>query len=106
MPFAFTELGVAMLSGLLNSEVAINVNISVMCAFVTMRNYVSSVSLTANHQDLVLGLRNSGTRYFFFFVCQFYLATNDLLRIMILSGSKCFMPDRSVVMRSRILGKI
>ena len=33
-----------MLSGLLNSEVAINVNISIMRAFVTMRNYVSSVS--------------------------------------------------------------
>ena len=64
--FVYTELGVAMLSGLLNSDVAINVNIYVMCAFVTMRNYVSSVSLTANHQDLVLGLRNSGSRYFFF----------------------------------------
>ena len=64
--FVYTELGVVMLSGLLNSEVAINVNISVMCAFVTMRNYVSSVSLTANHQDLVLGLRNSGYPLFLF----------------------------------------
>ena len=44
LPFAFTEQGVAMLSGLLNSDVAINVNISIMRAFVTMRNYVSSVS--------------------------------------------------------------
>ena len=64
--FVYTELGVAMLSGLLNSDVAINVNISIIRAFVTMRNYVSSVSLTANHQVLVFGLRNSGSRYFFF----------------------------------------
>lgn len=38
MPFAFTEQGVAMLSGLLNSDVAINANIAIMRAFVAMRN--------------------------------------------------------------------
>ena len=84
-PLAFTEQGVAMLSSVLKSSTAIQINISIMRAFVTMRNYVSSVSITANHQDLVLGLRNSGYPLFLFFVCQFYLATNDLLRIMILS---------------------
>jgi len=36
-PFAFTEQGVAMLSGLLNSLVAIDVNISIMRAFVMIR---------------------------------------------------------------------
>ena len=36
-PFAFTEQGVAMLSGVLRSEKAINVNISIMRAFVQMR---------------------------------------------------------------------
>ena len=34
MPFAFTEQGVAMLSSVLNSEVAIEINISIMRAFV------------------------------------------------------------------------
>jgi hypothetical protein len=38
-PFAFTEQGVAMLSGLLNSLVAIDVNISIMRAFVMMRQF-------------------------------------------------------------------
>ena len=38
-PFAFTEQGVAMLSGLLNSHVAIDVNISIMRAFVMMRQF-------------------------------------------------------------------
>jgi hypothetical protein len=36
-PFAFTEQGVAMLSGLLNSFVAIDINISIMRAFVMIR---------------------------------------------------------------------
>jgi hypothetical protein len=39
-PFAFTEQGVAMLSGLLNSPCAIQVNINIMRAFVRMRQYL------------------------------------------------------------------
>ncbi len=38
-PFAFTEQGVAMLSGLLNSKTAIYINISIMRAFVLMRQW-------------------------------------------------------------------
>lgn len=37
MPMAFTEQGVAMLSSVLRSKVAIEVNISIMRAFVLMR---------------------------------------------------------------------
>jgi phage regulator Rha-like protein len=36
-PYAFTEQGVAMLSGILNSEKAINMNIAIMRAFVAIR---------------------------------------------------------------------
>jgi hypothetical protein len=39
LPFAFTEQVVAMLSGLLNSYIAIEVNISIMHAFVMMRQF-------------------------------------------------------------------
>ena len=46
MPFAFTEQGVAMLSSVLNSEAAIEINISIMRAFVTVRQYLSSVNST------------------------------------------------------------
>ena len=46
MPFAFTEQGVAMLSSVLNSEAAIEINISIMRAFVTVRQYLSSVNNT------------------------------------------------------------
>ena len=41
-PMAFTEQGVAMLSGLLNSERAINVNIEIMRAFVQLRRLINS----------------------------------------------------------------
>ena len=37
LPYAFTEQGLAMLSGVLNSEIAINTNISIMRAFVALR---------------------------------------------------------------------
>jgi hypothetical protein len=39
MPFAFSEQGIAMLSGILNSEVAINVNIAIMRTFVMIRKF-------------------------------------------------------------------
>jgi hypothetical protein len=39
LPFAFTEQGVAMLSGLLNSDIAIEMNIAIMRAFVMMRQF-------------------------------------------------------------------
>mgnify|MGYP003305004525 CR=1 FL=1 len=42
LPHAFTEQGLAMLSGLLNSEIAINVNIVIMRAFVILRNHLYS----------------------------------------------------------------
>ena len=41
-PFAFAEQGVAMLSSILNSEIAIEVNINIMRAFVATRNYLSA----------------------------------------------------------------
>ena len=44
MPFAFTEQGVAMLSSVLRSETAIQVNIAIMRAFVAMRNYITTTT--------------------------------------------------------------
>src|ERR1035437_5288138 len=41
-PFAFTELGVAMLSSVLNSERAVQMNIIMMRAFVRLREIVNS----------------------------------------------------------------
>ena len=43
-PYAFTELGVAMLSSVLESKQAIAVNIQIMRAFVSMRHFMQSNS--------------------------------------------------------------
>ena len=42
-PYVFTELGVAMLSSVLRSETAIQVNINIMRAFVAMRHAVAAM---------------------------------------------------------------
>ena len=41
LPYVFTEQGVAMLSAVLKSEVAVNVSIQIMKAFVNMRRFLS-----------------------------------------------------------------
>ena len=46
LPYAFTEQGVAMLSGVLRSPIAIEVNIRIMRTFVAVRQYI-----TANRCD-------------------------------------------------------
>jgi len=56
-PFAFTEQGVAMLSGILNSQKAVQVNIAIMRAFVFMRQYALS------HQDLTEKLKALEAKY-------------------------------------------
>ena len=41
-PYAFTELGVAMLSSVLNSKAAIQINMSIMRAFVAIRQLIAN----------------------------------------------------------------
>lgn len=44
LPFALTELGVAMLSSVLRSNTAIMINRAIMKAFVAMRNYIATTT--------------------------------------------------------------
>lgn len=51
--FAFTEEGVAMLSGVLRSKAAVQVNIAIMRAFVAMRNYImTTTTVTAELAEI------------------------------------------------------
>lgn len=45
LPFVFTEQGIAMLSAVLRSEIAIQVSINIMKTFVEMRRYMANTSL-------------------------------------------------------------
>ena len=56
-PLAFTEHGVAMLSGVLRSPRAIQVNIAIMRAFVKLRQ------ILATHEDLSRRLEEMESRY-------------------------------------------
>ncbi len=56
-PYVFTEQGVAMLSSVLNSERAVQVNIEIMRAFVRLRETVST------HKDLARKLTALESRY-------------------------------------------
>ena len=54
-PYAFTEHGIIMLSGLLKSDIAAEVNIKVINAFVALKQYVSNNLLEQKYiNDLVL----------------------------------------------------
>jgi ORF6N domain-containing protein len=56
-PYAFTEQGVAMLSSVLNSDRAIEVNILIMRAFVKLREMIST------HKDLAKKLEDLEKKY-------------------------------------------
>jgi len=57
LPYVFTEQGVAMLSSVLNSERAIQVNIAIMRTFVHMRE------MSATHKDLARRLNELEKKY-------------------------------------------
>ena len=57
LSYAFTEQGVAMLSSVLNSERAVNVNIEIMRAFVRLRR------ILASHADLARKLDSLEKKY-------------------------------------------
>ncbi len=48
LPYVFTEQGIAMLSGLLKNEIAIQVSINIMNAFVEMRKFIENNSYMFN----------------------------------------------------------
>jgi hypothetical protein len=56
LPYGFTEQGVAMLSGILNSSRAVEVNIAIMRTFVRMRK------LLETHKELALQLNKLESR--------------------------------------------
>ena len=75
LPFAFTEQGLAMLSGILNSDKAININIAIMRAFVLIRQY----ALT--YKELTDKLKEIEGRFTDVYEAINYLLEKDKLQI-------------------------
>ena len=68
LPYAFTEEGVAMLSGVLKSPRAVEVNIAIMRAFVQIRQFMlhrhdHSTEIKELKQMLLLHIDNTDTRF-------------------------------------------
>lgn len=63
LPYALTEQGIMMLSGLLWSDVAVRVNMQIIDAFVEMRRYfadtVVSSEILVNHENRLLKIENT-----------------------------------------------
>ncbi|MBS3175850.1 ORF6N domain-containing protein [Candidatus Woesearchaeota archaeon] len=53
LPYAFTEQGVAMLSGVLKSETAVRISVQIMTAFVSMRRFISSNAQVFQRLDTI-----------------------------------------------------
>ena len=49
LPYAYTEQGVAMLSAILRSEIAVQVSVKIMRAFVEMRHFIASHAALFDH---------------------------------------------------------
>ncbi len=82
LPYVFSEQGVAMLSSVLNSDRAIQVNIEIMRAFVKLREILST------HKDLVRKLDEMEKKY----DAQFKIVF-DAIRQLMLSPEK---PKRQI----------
>jgi phage regulator Rha-like protein len=68
LPFAFTEHGVIMLSSVLNSKIATEINIAVVKAFIEMRHYVlakpdTHTQITELRKLLMLHIENNDNKF-------------------------------------------
>ena len=108
-PYAFTEEGVAMLSGILNSEIAITINIQIIEAFITMRKYISSTiieqryinNLVIEHEERLKLVENTFSNFkeknnHLFFKGQIYDAYSLLIDIFNTSKKEIVIIDNYV----------
>jgi hypothetical protein len=92
-PYAFTEQGVAMLSSVLRSERAVQVNIAVMRAFVQLRE------LLASHKELAQKLEDMQAKY----DSQFQVVFDAIRQLMKPDDSAT--PNRKIGFRSDAVDK-
>lgn len=75
LPYAFTEQGVAMLSGILNSPKAIAVNIAIMRTFIKIRQY------SLNYKDLADKLKQHDKKFKDVYQALDYLVNKDKIEV-------------------------
>jgi len=100
LPYVFTEHGVLMLSSVLNSKKAINVNIEIMVTFIKMRQYVlsqtsSNEQISELHKLLMLHIDNCDYKFTEHdkSINQIIKALNNLIEKPKPTGKIGFNPD-------------
>ena len=117
LPYVFTEHGIIMLSGLLKSDIAAEVNIKVINAFVALRKYVSSNlieqkyinNLVLEHEERMKIIENTFSNFkeknnHIFFGGQIYDAYSIMLDILNKSKQEIIIIDNYI--DKNILSKI
>lgn len=109
LPYVFTEHGIMMLSGLLKSDIAAKVNISIINAFISMKKYISNElleqkyinNLVFKHEEDIKLLQNTFTKFEtfsneIFFEGQIYDAYSLLLDIFNSSNENIIIIDNYI----------
>lgn len=107
LPYVLTEQGIMMLSGLLKSDVAVNVNIQIIDAFVRMRKYfvnnISNNEIILNHEKRIIELENVLDKFKhheeaskIFFEGELYDAYSLLLDILNSSNEEIILIDNYI----------
>ena len=105
-PYVFTEQGVAMLSAIINTKVAINASIRIINAFVAMRKYISSdlmehSKMLISHENRLTLLENTFENFkernnHIFFEGQIYDAYSLMLNIFDKSKESIIIIDNYI----------
>ena len=105
-PYVFTEQGVAMLSAIINTKVAINASIRIINAFVAMRKYISSdlmehSKMLINHENRLTLIENTFDNFkeknnHLFFEGQIYDAYSLMLNIFDKSKESIIIIDNYI----------
>lgn len=107
LPYVLTEQGIMMLSGLLKSNIAVNVNIQIIDAFVRMRKYfvnnISNNEIILNHEKRIIELENVLDKFKhheeaskIFFEGELYDAYSLLLEILNSSKEEIILIDNYI----------
>ncbi len=75
LPYAFTEQGIAMLSGILKNDIAVGVSINIMRAFIEMRKFINT---NKNLFEKVINIENKMEKKFIEQDKKFNLIFNQL----------------------------
>ena len=100
MPYVLTEQGIMMLSGLLKSEIAVQVNVQIIEAFCLMKKYFNDDALVSNHEMRIQKLEKVFNNYLvetkcnkIFFEGQIYDSYSILLEIFNKSSNEIIIID-------------